>query len=78
MKKLQHKIISTVERHKITLSGKDIRELIKAQTSAFNIPTDADICVYIPGGGDWSNTTLDIDEDHPIVIEWKTEIVEEK
>jgi len=29
-----------------------------------------EVYVRVPGGGDWSNTNLDVDEKCPILIEW--------
>jgi hypothetical protein len=34
---------------------------------AFDIPKGAKVFVEVPGGGDWSNTDLDISE-HPIKV----------
>lgn len=36
----------------------------------FNIPAHADVVVHVPGGGDWSNTSLNI-KDHPIEVTWE-------
>lgn len=33
------------------------------------IPDNAEVFVTVPGGGDWSNTNLDID-DHSVEIVW--------
>lgn len=34
---------------------------------AFGIPDNATIRVWIPGGGDWSSTHLDVTE---LIVEW--------
>lgn len=53
---------------KITLTGAEIRDLIR--TLGVKVPADATISVYVPGGGDWSHSDLDINE-HPVTIVWK-------
>ena len=50
------------------LTGADIISMLK---ETGRIPEDADITKVefrVPGGGDYSNMTLDIDEDAPIVV----------
>lgn len=37
-----------------------------------HIPIDATLSVHVPGGGDWSNTDLELDErDRPLEIRWE-------
>lgn len=38
-------------------------------------PLNAEVTVLVPGGDDWTNTELDIDEETPIQITW-TEVEE--
>lgn len=38
----------------------------------FNFPKDAEVFVSVPGGGDWSNTTLMIGRDSDIVVTYTT------
>ena len=62
------------ERCSIELDEKIIRQLV--QVAGAQIPEDANVRIYfaVPGGGDWSNTEIDIDNQHPIYVEWtKTE-----
>lgn len=47
--------------------------LIFALRYSLNIPDDAKIFVKVPGGGDWSNTNLNIDDDTPLIVEWTIE-----
>lgn len=42
-----------------TITDSDIRR-------AFQLPADAKIFVRVPGGGDWSNTDLEISEEQPL------------
>jgi len=37
-----------------------------------NVPDDAKITITVPGGGDYSNMTLDID-DMPVTVKYTTE-----
>ena len=51
----------------------DGEAFVKAlQRTGLEIPLGAAIFVQVPGGGDWSNTSLDIDEDCPIIVTWTT------
>lgn len=45
------------------LTGAQIKE-------ALGIPADASVNVRVPGGGDWSNTNLDLDGPHTLNISW--------
>lgn len=42
------------------------------------IPKDARIFVDVPGGGDWSNMELNIDDDRPVVVTWSEVTMEEQ
>lgn len=62
--------------HKVEgeLKVRDLYALIQAQVS--DAPPDATIEVYfaVPGGGDWSNTNIDIDDGRHTVkftVSWK-------
>jgi len=55
--------------HRVELDDSDLRELLKDY-----IPEDARsvrIRVWVPGGGDWSNTDLDIDRQNTLQISWE-------
>lgn len=54
-------------RHRAVITADEIR-------TAFDLAPNAKICVDIPGGGDWSNTELCIDEIEGLVITWQTEV----
>lgn len=60
--------INVTEVHKvtITLDRRCLRDLLKER--GFDVPENAQINVRIPGGGDWSNTLLDITEECPVVV----------
>ena len=57
------KVVKTVTQVTAVITADNIR-------SAFDLPADAKISFDVPGGGDWSNTRLGIDE-YPLTAEWK-------
>lgn len=71
---IETKIIRTQTTKRIELSESDLRELVRAHSG--EVPASAAIFVEVPGGGDWSNTQLDISES-PIIITW-SEVTEEQ
>jgi hypothetical protein len=50
--------------------------LLKA--AGVTIPDNAEVQVFfrVPGGGDWSNTDIDLDEDYPLTVRVKTQTLE--
>lgn len=42
------------------------------QEAGISVPQNAEIYISVPGGGDWSNTSLDITEETPIEVSWST------
>lgn len=44
-------------------------------TRAFKFPSHADVRINVPGGGDWSGMSLDVDNECPVVVSW-TETVD--
>lgn len=75
MNTIEVKTTRVETRKRIELTDEDIRALVRA-TSGSIIPVAAEVFVEVPGGGDWSNTSLEI-RDAPVVIAW-TEITEEQ
>jgi hypothetical protein len=65
------------ERFRIELTGNDITKMLRNHPRFSDIPDRATISFHIPGGGDWSNTSIKIDDENPIYIEWQTETVEQ-
>lgn len=65
--------VSTESKMRVVLGDKAIRTLLTH--AGIIIPAGATITVSIPGGGDYSNTDLDIDDRCPVVVAW-TEVVE--
>lgn len=67
--KIKIRIVTQIKRRlTIRLTDQDILHFLREQGAA--IPPEARITVMVPGGGDWSNTALDISKETPIEIEW--------
>lgn len=66
----------TVTRHNsLVIDNAELRDMLRQR--GFSVPANARIYFSVPGGGDWSNTDIDIDKDNPISIEWVVEQVQE-
>jgi len=61
--------VTTSVDKRIELGFTAIRLLLERE--GITLPTGAKITVTVPGGGDWSNTELDIDDHTPVVVSWK-------
>jgi hypothetical protein len=60
----------------ITITGRDILELLKSKyPEHFRTSYKSKVFFSVPGGGDWSNTDIDIDSKCPIHIQLITEMV---
>lgn len=61
---------TVTETRAIELDEKKVRELLIA--SGIDIPIEAEVSVWfsIPGGGDWSNTNIDVTNHFPINVSW--------
>ncbi len=66
------------EEGSVELNAADIVELVRKAGVIPDSFVAANMRVYfaVPGGGDWTNTDIDIDDKHPVRVEWK--IVEER
>jgi len=58
--------VTTVE---LTVEGKSVIAALREYLSHEDIPEHAAFYFKVPGGGDWSNTDLDI-EDETFVLRW--------
>ena len=54
---------------KIEVSNSTLLSLLR--TKMPSIPATAKLYVRVPGGGDYSNTNLSLDEQH-LIVEWDT------
>lgn len=68
-KKLQPPVVSTkiTKYCEVMICKEHILALCDLPPDAFDIK----VHVYVPGGGDWSNTDLDIDSDAPVTVSYK-------
>lgn len=64
--KATRKTIIVTERVRLEFTDADVRK-------ALRLPPNSTVFVRVPGGGDWSNTDLDVTTDTPIVAEWTME-----
>lgn len=63
------KVTITKEHHgEITAAG--IIDLLRA--AGHQVPDNALFYFSVPGGGDWSNTDIEIDTRHPVRFRWST------
>lgn len=65
---VQRTVVTTERRHEIIMDNTEIRELLRR--AGYQIPAKARIYFTVPGGGDWSNTDVDITRDYPVTVEW--------
>jgi hypothetical protein len=63
------KSVTIETRHHAELDRHKLLTLLRR--AGHNVPDNAGIFVQVPGGGDWANCTLDID-DAPIQIHYST------
>lgn len=54
--------VSTTTKITVELTAQDILELLGYKKG--------NVEFHVPGGGDWSNCSFDIDSDNPIVVTW--------
>ena len=59
-------------RVEISLVKAEIIEFLVEKGVIDHDVTDVNVFFYVPGGGDWSYTAIDIDEDNPISVTYKT------
>lgn len=72
---VQRTVVTTERLHQIIIDDTEIRELLRR--AGYQIPAKAQIFFTVPGGGDWSNSSVDITREFPVTIEW-TEIFEQE
>jgi hypothetical protein len=69
--------VQRTEKFRIELTGRDITQMLSKHPRFSGIPDHANISFHVPGGGDWSNMSVEIDDVNPIYIEWQTETTEQ-
>ncbi len=61
---------TTTKSHRASINKEQLLAALKLL--GIECPSSADVCVHVPGGGDWSNMALSIDNDCQIQVSWKT------
>ena len=64
---------TTLTTNEMRLNGEQLLDLIRANLRFCNIPPDATVEFEVPGGGDYSNEAIAVQDGAPIVIRWRTE-----
>lgn len=64
------KRVTESQAHSLTLTDEDLIALLNK--AGLDIPDGAVVTVAVPGGGDWSNTDLHIEDYRTIDIDWTT------
>lgn len=67
---MHHRTKIAVVKHKIKVDTTFIRDVFCKQ---FRIPANAThlkVYVKVPGGGDWSNTDLELDDSNSLYVSW--------
>lgn len=72
---------TTREELSVDLDEAALLHAIRTAYPKLGLPENAKLKVRVPGGGDWSNTDLEIGSDGPLTVEWsasgeKTEEIE--
>lgn len=61
------------EKRSFEMNRGDIAAALRALGVALpKDPVEVRIYFAVPGGGDWSNTDIDIDDKNPVRVEWQT------
>lgn len=55
--------------YQVALTGETLVSILR--DAGYEIPITADVEFDVPGGGDYSNCTLDVSRDYPLYIRWK-------
>jgi predicted ATP-dependent serine protease len=76
MRTREDTIVSTTTRHRLEITRADILAYLASAKITNLPPRNADIFVQVPGGGDWSNTSLDISDENPVVVSWEEQTIE--
>lgn len=68
--------VVTSQKWTVELTGPLILYLLR--WTGHKIPDGAAVTFTVPGGADWSNTSIDIDADNPIRVAWQSQSVESR
>lgn len=59
---------TTITEQVYNLTGADIVGLLIERGDLLESQRGAEVTFTVPGGGDWSNSTIDVDADNPVVV----------
>lgn len=77
MKKIGVQVRTTIETTKRMECRVNAANLIEMmEKTGIEVPKGATVQFVVPGGGNWSGSAIDIDDENPILVEWKTQEVE--
>ena len=70
MKMSRRTTTKTTKEVRIEIDEETLLEMLRER---FVLPDNAEVAmhIWIPGGGDWSNTKLEVSES-PIIVKWTT------
>jgi len=61
----------------IKLTREDIVAAVRTAFCLVDLPDDAKVSFVSPRGGDWSGMTIDVDEDNPVSVTYRTTTTDE-
>lgn len=70
MTKIKTKVTTVTSKDHI-LEVTELLLLEVLREKGYEIPPNAEVYVQVPGGGDWSNTSLDVDKECPVFVRWQ-------
>lgn len=63
----------TTKRNILRITANDLIRIMNGEEGHRGIPKNARVTTLVPGGGDWSNMYLAIDDEQVIIIEWEAD-----
>jgi hypothetical protein len=70
-KLIQSRVRATTQKRTEITVGREAL-LLMLRDAGFSVPASAAVVVKVPGGADWSNTDLDIDDDTHITVRFES------
>lgn len=61
--------VVTTRQVEIEITAEMVIDMLR--NAGLTLPDNADVCVMVPGGGDWSNMRLDIGVDAPLTVRYE-------
>jgi hypothetical protein len=63
--------VVTTKSHELRISNELILALLR--NAGARVPSDAEVHFHVPGGGNWSNTSIEVSDEDPVHVTWKDE-----